>query len=504
MIGTFQELESHLASHLQNITDLPLSSLPHPFELENVKEASEAIAQAIQKQQKILIVGDYDADGILSTALMVTFFKQIGIKHFSYTIPHRFNDGYGISIPILERNEADLIITVDNGITATDVAQYCKAQGKTLIITDHHSPKEILPDALIINPQVSGFAQKEICGCFVAWYVCAGLKATLQSSIDLTPFLEFVSIATISDIMPLTALNRTILKKGLSLLNAPHFAFAQLLLQKYGSIDEECIGFFIAPLLNASGRMADTQKALDFLFSQDIHEAQKHFEALQALNTQRKEIQKALFIEAKHHLHETRECVVAYGTGWHEGVLGILANQLLEQYQKPTFVLTQKDGSYKGSGRGVDGVDLPASLNALQDICNFGGHCKAVGLEVFDIEQFCTRFQAIRSQHPLKQGCDPVFHISPTLLTAELLALLQRYGPYGEGYPQPSFTLPPLPILEQKLIGKEKNHTQFTLQTPKPIKVLAFFQTLDTLDFAQARFYAKRDAYQPIVLHLKP
>ena len=202
------------------------------------------------QEKKILIVGDYDADGILSTAIMVRFFESIGVRNFSYVIPNRFKDGYGISEGVLARYEGvDLIITVDNGITALEVAKECKKRGQTLIITDHHSPKDELPDALIINPKVSGFAQEEICGCLVAWYFCAGIKQVLGVEFDLGSLLEFVGIAIISDVMPLLEINRTLLKQAIKKYPTSTYPCFEVLRGVYKNIDAEVINVrFLKPL----------------------------------------------------------------------------------------------------------------------------------------------------------------------------------------------------------------------------------------------------------------
>lgn len=506
MITSFEEIKQKLASRFKNEELNSLKHLPHPFELANLKEGATLIAQAIKQEKSILIVGDYDADGIFSTALMVLFFKQIGVKNFSYVIPNRFKDGYGISIPLIERYEADLIMTVDNGITATEVAQYCKINHQTLIITDHHTPKDTLPDALIINPQASGFIQKEICGCFVAWYLCAGIKQVLDLKLNLTPFLELVGIPTISDVMPLVSLNRIILKKALSLFSQPSFVFSNFLLQKYKNIDEETIGFFIAPLINASGRMGQTEIALNFILSSSFEEAQEYYEKLQALNIERKMIQANLQAQAQQFLLSSSDCVIAYGQDWHEGVLGVLCGKLMEAHQKPAFVLTLKEGYYQGSGRAPQGISLLKSLENLTHLCEFGGHHKALGIKIAqdNLQNFINSFISYSFEDENEHLSD-FGEISPTLLNPEILEILKLYAPYGEGNPAPYFSLPPLPILEQKLIGKEKNHTQFLLQTPfnYPIKVVAFNKVLQDIDFANAKFYIKKDYGRFPALHLR-
>ncbi|WP_051420529.1 single-stranded-DNA-specific exonuclease RecJ [Helicobacter pametensis] len=495
---TLQEIRTKLSERFRGEKISSLSSLPHPFELKNVQEGAKLVQEAIQNNKKILIVGDYDADGILATAIMIYFFQAIPYPHFDFVIPNRFHDGYGISVLLLERfPQAELIITVDNGITALQAAEFCKENDKTLIITDHHTPKDSLPQALIINPKVSGFAQEDICGALVAWYFCAGIKAHLDLKLDLTPFLELAGIAIISDLMPLQEINRVILKKALKLFTKPHFPFSSLLLKKHKKIDEECIGFYIAPLLNASGRMAQADIALNFLLSQTLEEAKQHYQELHSLNLQRKSIQESLLKEMEQSLIITQSCVIAYGQDWHEGVLGILAGKLVQLHKKSAFVLTLKNGLYQGSGRSIDEINLIKSLQSLQHICEFGGHRGAVGLKIYpnNLETFIQDFTPyIEESHQV----DSILgKLHPSLLTHELLNLLESFAPYGEGNPKPIFTLTPMPILSQKLIGKDKNHTLLTLQSPthRSIKALAFFCTDLEVDFDSLRVYVTQDSF---------
>lgn len=495
---TLEQIRSKLSKRFEGEKISSLKALPHPFELANVQEGAKLVHQAMKENKHILIVGDYDADGILSTALMILFFQGIGYTNFSYVIPNRFSEGYGISIPLLERFPlADLIITVDNGITAIEAAQFCQETGKTLIITDHHTPKKDLPKALIINPKVSGFIQEEICGCLVAWYFCAGIKSYAKLTFDLTPLLELVGIAIVSDVMPLLNLNRIMLKKSLSLLNRPHFPFSTLLLKQHKRIDEECISFYIAPLLNASGRMAQADIALDFVLSKNQEEALKNFELLTALNLERKMIQEDLMNKLEQNLIITPSCVLTYGENWHEGVLGILAGKLAQLYQKSAFVLTLKNDLYQGSGRTFGPINLIKSLQSLDCIAEFGGHRGAVGIKLHpdQIQNFAQSFQAHFEETEEKDTFFGTLH--PSLLNQDLLRLLQAYAPYGEGNPKPIFAIAPMPLLSQKLIGKESNHTLLIFQTPthRPIKAIAFFCTDLEVDFASLRFHITQDSF---------
>lgn len=496
---TLEEIHSKLAERFKDEKISSLKSIPHPFDLKNVKEASQIIQEAIQTHQHILIVGDYDADGILSTALMVLFFRFLEVKNFSFMIPDRFKDGYGISVGILERfPQAEVIITVDNGITALQVGEYCKKHGKTLIVTDHHTPKPTLPEALIINPKVSGFLQEEICGAMVAWYLCAGIKITLGCQVDLTHFLELVGIATIADVMPLIDLNRIIVKKMFKLFQTPHFAFSALLSSCYKTIDEECISFFIAPLLNASGRIAQAEIALDFILSQTKQEAKSHFAKLQTLNLKRKKIQQETLLKLQDHLILTPHCVLACGEDWNEGILGILASKLAKEHKRCAFVLVQKKDLLQGSARSWGNVNLIKSLESLGMLKEFGGHKGAAGLKLYPehLQEFIQQFHPIEEENYTNIESF-LGMLDGSLLTPELLEVINAFAPYGEGNPRPIFSISPLRLLETKCIGKEKNHTLLTFQTPyhRPIRAIAFFCKNLELDFSKLQFHITQDSH---------
>lgn len=502
------QIYSILSLRFANEEITSLKSLPSPFSLKNVKEGAERFKEAFLQEKKILIVGDYDADGILSTAIMVRFFESIGVRNFSYVIPNRFKDGYGISEGVLARYEGvDLIITVDNGITALEVAKECKKRGQTLIITDHHSPKDELPDALIINPKVSGFAQEEICGCLVAWYFCAGIKQVLGVEFDLGSLLEFVGIAIISDVMPLLEINRTLLKQAIKKYPISTYPCFEVLRGVYKNIDAECISYYIAPLLNASGRMGEADVALNFVLSKTLEEAKEHYKALKDLNNKRKKIQSSLEQVALQQVREGRDCVVAYGEDWHEGVLGILAGRLANRFEKPAFVLSAKDGKYKGSGRSTNEINLLKSLEKLpSEVCEFGGHSKAMGISIAPehIENFVEIFEAVQEGDEEERGY--LGEIGRDVLRGEIFGLLDSFAPYGEGNPEPIFSIKELEVLECKKIGKDKEHTSLRCKVfGRVLKAVAFFQEIDDVKMLyDVYFYLKKDLYtQQPTLHIQ-
>ena len=407
-----------------------LSSLPHPYTLKDCEMASQCLAKAIAKHKQILIIGDYDVDGIVASVVMMRFFYALGYTNVRYIIPNRFRDGYGVSKQILEQNPSEIVITVDNGISAFEVADFCAKQKRTLIITDHHLPKmqdskQILPNAdFVINPMRSdcGFPQKEICGALVAWYLCAGIKIALQNnlqnnlqenlhensqkdfqkdfqknsalesnkattnsaksneaiylqnnikSLDLAPLLEFVLLATIADMMPLKHINKTIVLYGIKRIKTSHFPCINALktLLKTPFFTASDISFSITPLLNAAGRMGEGRIASEFL----LDSSEVSLEMLKSINEERKKCAKDTLESALQNLRTYPSALITLGQ-WNEGVLGIVASKLAKQFNKCAFVLTKthKEGSKHPTNNNLKEQDLAECDLRAQDLAGQG------------------------------------------------------------------------------------------------------------------------------------
>ncbi|MEK6660092.1 MAG: DHH family phosphoesterase, partial [Campylobacterota bacterium] len=310
--------------------DKKLSQIPDPALLHDASKAAKKIADAIRDKKRITVVGDYDVDGISATAIMVDFFRQIPYP-LDAIIPNRFSDGYGVSPNILNRVDTDLIITVDNGISAIEAAEICKQRGIELIITDHHTPPEVLPDAYaIVNPKLSAcsYPFEEICGAQVAWLLLGLLKKELNLYIDMKSFLDILCIAIIADIMPLKDINRTLVKEGLKVLmnsKRPSSIIMKDFLNK-NPITSEDIAFQIAPRINSAGRLEDASIALKFLTTNTTNQAYKQFERLNSLNEQRRENEAQTTkeaIEMVESLPDIPQVIVLAHEDWHEGVVGI-------------------------------------------------------------------------------------------------------------------------------------------------------------------------------------
>ncbi len=465
-----------------------LSHIPSPTLLHNGTKAAKRIAKAIQNNEKITLVGDYDVDGISSTAIMVDFFRQIPYS-LETVIPNRFHDGYGVSPTILERVDADVIITVDNGITAVEAAQICKERGIDLIITDHHTPSLNLPDAYaIVDPKLPEcqYPFKEICGAQVAWLVLALLKQELALKIEMKQFLDILAIAIIADVMPLVHINRAMVKEGLKLLqrnNRPSSIIIRDFLNK-SSISSEDIAFQIAPRLNSAGRLEDASIALEFFTAKDTHRAFKQFEILTQLNELRKETEAQTTQEAMMQVDENDKVIVVAGEGWHEGVVGIVASRIVDRYSRPAIVLSINEEHAKGSARSIGEVDIYKLIKVNEHYLDkFGGHKMAAGLSLTtrNIEPFKKALNKSAQSIP-EEDFIPKEKLSGILesdeIDMELLELLEQFEPYGEANHRPLFLFEEAEVVSIKLLGTDKAHSKIEIrQYPhqrKTLELIAF------------------------------
>ncbi|MBA3027119.1 MAG: single-stranded-DNA-specific exonuclease RecJ [Sulfurimonas sp.] len=465
-----------------------LSQIPNPALLLNAQKAAQKIANAIREKKNITLVGDYDVDGVSSTAIMVDFFKQIPYP-LNAVIPNRFTDGYGVSANLLTRIEADLVITVDNGITACEAADICKQRNIDLIITDHHTPPDVLPDAFtIVDPKLPDceYPFKEICGAQVAWLLLALLKKELQLNIDMRSFLDILSIAIIADVMPLVNINRTLVKEGLKQLmisSRPSSVIIRDFLNK-SSISSEDIAFMIAPRLNSAGRLEDASIALDFFTAPTIEKAYKQFELLGQLNDLRKATEAECTKEAMQSVHENDLVIVVSGEHWNEGVVGIVASRLVDRFGKPAIVLSVHDGVAKGSARSIGDVSIYELIKANEHLLTkFGGHKMAAGLGLLEenIEAFRKAINATAT-HLNPKDFIPKNELIGTIATDEidfeLLDLLEQFEPYGEANLRPRFLIKNAEVVSIKLLGADKTHSKIEIRQEaherKTLELVAF------------------------------
>ena len=451
-----------------------LANLPSPDNFKDIKKATSRIKKAILENETITIVGDYDVDGVVSTTIMLDFFNKINVK-VNHIIPNRFEHGYGLSTKIVDMIDSGLVITVDNGISAYDASVKLKEKNIDLIITDHHTVGDKIPLALaIINPKQEdcNFEFKDICGAQVAWYLCAAIKKELNLDVNMSDFLDLLCVAIIADIMPMTALNYTLVKQGLKKIKtSKREAFKKLnqIMSKEAFVSDD-IGFFIAPKLNSAGRMDDASIALSFLLSQNSFQAEEGLSLLEELNNYRKTLQEEISKKADLKTDKNDNAVIVWGDKWHEGVIGIVASKLSNAHKKPAFIFSIHNNIAKGSARANANINLHTIISkASHLLLGFGGHKNAAGLSLK--EENLEEFKKIIN-FELEEYKDDL-HIEPTTLgeldvaavDLEFLSIIEQFEPYGLENHRPIFKLTNTSLVKYDLIGKDKNHLKLTLNS---------------------------------------
>jgi single-stranded-DNA-specific exonuclease len=467
-----EAIESSLKTRF-NEGFLTLKDLPHPSTFKDMTKATKRIVEAIQNREPITLIGDYDVDGIVSTTLIRTFFHTIDYP-LHWMIPNRFKDGYGLSKEIVSRLEPNqLVITVDNGIAAWEAAEYCNEKNITLIITDHHIVGDRVPKAYAIvnqKQEMCKFPYKEICGAQIAWYLMASLKRALNIEFPMQHYLGLVSIAIIADMMPLKHINRGMYSAGVKVLNRGQIPAIKAFFESIHKteLNEQDIGFGLAPLLNATGRMKDASMAVDFLFSTNIYEARQKLIALKALNEERKTIENQITLEVKKQVNRNESVIVVKGENWHEGVIGIVAARVARTFQKPTIVLTKVKGSlYKGSGRSFGACHLFHTVQKCKHLLEkFGGHKEAIGVSIKEehIVSFKEMLQENYKVTETLEESDILGELSFETVNEKLLHLLKQYAPYGVGNPVPKFISRHVTLQNIVTMGQEGNHKRLLFQ----------------------------------------
>ena len=369
----------------------------NPFLLPDMEEAVNRIDKAIENNEKILIYGDYDADGITSTTILTNFFKDIGIEVDKY-IPNRLKEGYGINNKALEEIKErgiNLIITVDTGITANSQVDYANELGLDVIVTDHHEPSEEIPKAVAVidaKRKDNQYPFNQLAGCGIAFKLTQAI--TIKRNLDPLNYLKNLDIAaigTISDLVPLVDENRVIVKLGLMLVKQTKNLGLKRLLTKANLRDfnSTSISFGITPRINASGRLGNQYDSLNLFITKDFKEAERLSETLDSYNIERQKIGNKIYEEALAQLKdEEKNCIILGKEDWHHGVIGIVSSKITEKFNKPSVLLCFEDGIAKGSGRSVQGLDLHKAISSTKEyLLGFGGHTMACGLSL-KVENF--------------------------------------------------------------------------------------------------------------------
>ncbi len=435
------------------------SDLSSPFSFQEMERAVERIEKAIRKRKKILIFGDYDVDGITSTALLVRGIGSIG-GNVSYLIPNRMSHGYGAKAEHVERIKkegASLVITVDNGIKSSEFADALGKEGIDLIITDHHLPGGELPRAYaVLDPHIeNGYVPNNLAGVGVAFKLLHGIFLKRGSESKVMPYLKMVALGTIADMVELLGENRIMVKEGLELINSSNSYGLSNLINVSGLKDKKLtsrdVAFRISPRINAAGRILDPEVALRLLLSRNEEEASSLAFKLNQLNQQRQKLEGKVLKEAESMVNEKEPVIFLYSEGWHRGVIGIVAYRLTKTYGKPSIVFSVDGDLAFGSGRSPKGISLVDALERAKEILiSYGGHKTAAGLvlkrENLEILRsiISEAFSGISPQEE-EEKVEGEVSFDDLPLFSEYLRL---FPPYGAGNPEPKFLAREVEIIE--------------------------------------------------------
>jgi single-stranded-DNA-specific exonuclease len=501
-----------------NELDYSLGCLTSYKSLTNVSVAAALLADLIIRQKYILIVSDYDADGATACALAIRGLTAMGVSHVEYLVPDRFKHGYGLSPAVVELAldlNPDVIITVDNGISSIDGVALARANGIDVIITDHHLPGKVLPDAsAIVNPNQPGdtFPSKSIAGVGVMFYFLAALRVELRNhdwfsdqelaEPNLAGFMDLVALGTVADVVPLDYNNRIMVSHGLALIRRGKCIPAiRALLDIAGKSNKNLVasdlGFVLGPRLNAAGRLTDMSLGIECLISNDDDQCYEMARELDKLNQERKGIQEGMHKQAiesltRLELTEAQEDIhglCLFNNDWHQGVIGIVASKIKDKMQRPVIAFARdEDGRLRGSARSVTGINIRDVIDRIATeqpklIVTFGGHAMAAGLTLMETayEQFADLFNEQIRLHVEINGFNSEIYSDGELghddITMEVAELIRAAGPWGQGFPEPVFE-GNFEIVDKKIVGD--NHLKLKVKTignSKYIDAIAFNTT---------------------------
>ena len=478
-----------------------LKSLASPLALRGIDRAVELLAEAIDRQQRVLILGDFDADGATSTAVAMLGLSMLGLQSLDFRVPSRFADGYGLTPGIIERLQdegdlPDLLVTVDNGISAIEGVKAARDRGMKVVVTDHHLAGETLPDAdAIVNPNQPGcpFLSKNAAGVGVMFYVLTALRKHLreagrlpQPEPNLGVLLDLVALGTVADVVPLDHNNRIFVEQGLRRIRKGEarpgiLALLEVAGRDPAAISSTDLGFVVGPRLNAAGRLDDMSVGIACLLADSPDEARRLARELDSFNRERRTIEKDMKTQAQELLASMSLDIEGLPWGlalfdpeWHQGVIGILAARIREQTHRPTIAFASDDNGQdiKGSARSIPGLhirDVLAALDARHPgmMKKYGGHAMAAGMTLArdDLEAFSQAFDTVvrdsLSAEDLEAAITTDGPLSLSELTLDTAALLKRAGPWGQHFPEPVFD-GEFRVVSQRIVGE--NHLKLVLQ----------------------------------------
>ena len=484
--------------HIKNANQLDrtLSAMHHPNLMSGMDTAVTFLLEAYQKQQKIVIVGDFDADGATSTALAVLALRQLGFANVTYLVPNRFEQGYGLSVAVAQEALAlgvELLMTVDNGVSSHEGVAFLKAQGVKVIVTDHHLPPETLPNAdAIVNPNLAhcGFPSKNLAGVGVTFYLMLALRAKFRevglfdakNQPNFTELLDLVALGTVSDVVPLDQNNRILVYQGIARIRTERCrcgirALAEVAKRDVTRFVAADLGFSIGPRLNAAGRLDNMSVGVELLLAENMETARALALELDGLNQARKEIEQGMKLEALTICQnlfanataletEIPYAIVLYQSDWHQGVLGILASRIKDQFHRPVIAFAQDQaGILKGSARSIPGLHIRDVLERVYSqhpdlILKFGGHAMAAGLSIQEsrFDDFRQIFNQTVSELLVEDQLQGTIwtdgELNTNLLNLATAETLRQGGPWGQAFPEPLFD-GEFKILQQRLVGEK-------------------------------------------------
>ena len=477
-----------------------LDDLHDPYLLHDMDKAVNRIRRAIEQGKFILVYGDYDADGMTSASILKETLEQLGAECLVY-LPNRFTDGYGPNASVykyfIEQQGISLIVTVDNGVAGHEAIDLAQSMGVDVIVTDHHSMPEVLPDAYaIVHPehQEADYPFKHLAGCGVAFKLACALLEEVQVEL-----LDLVAIGTIADMVSLTDENRIMVQYGLEVLRNTQRIGLQELFEiagiSSGDVTEETVGFQLAPRLNALGRLDDPNPAIDLLTGFDDEEVREIALMIQVKNEERKEIVQAIYEEAKSLIDSNKSVQVLAKEGWNPGVLGIVAGRLLEELGQTVIVLNIEDGRAKGSARSIEAVDIFEALNPHRELfIAFGGHAGAAGMTL-EAEQL-DALSEILETYVKDKGIDAkgknTLYLDEELdlesLSIETVKNFERLAPFGMDNQKPVFYIRDFQVENARSMGAGDSHLKLKISKgTSSFEVVAFGQGSKATEFSQVK-----------------
>lgn len=485
-----EEIQAYFNPDLQQLHD--------PFLLHDMEKAVQRILTAIENGQNILIYGDYDADGMTASSVMKSALDELGAEVQVY-LPNRFTDGYGPNLDVykyfIQNEDIDLIITVDNGVAGHEAIAYAQSQNVDVIVTDHHSMPEVLPEAFaIVHPEhpESNYPFKYLAGVGVAFKVATALLDYIPSDM-----LDLVAIGTIADMVSLTDENRILVSHGLKVLANTERAGLMELMRLSGTdfekVNEETIGFQIAPRLNALGRLDDPNPAIELLTGWDEEVAAEIAQMIDEKNSERKVIVENIFNQALTMITD-EPIQILHHKDWHKGVLGIVAGRLLEQFHKPIIMLAEEEGVLRGSARSIENFNIFEALNEHRELfMAFGGHKQAAGMtfaleNVEAIKQVMLDFiQENDIDMSEKSSLEVQGSLQFDEISLETIRSLEKLSPYGMDNPKPHFLLTDYQVEQARSMGKDNSHLKLKLvQNGQALDAVYFGHGAESLEFEQS------------------